>query len=200
MYTVHPSVTHLQAILRNLPTTTGKSLDQWLESIAQSGLKAKAEQVAWLKQHGIGGITAQFIALIALGEEVETTEEDYLKAAHKYVEEMYAAGKAHLRPMHDALITLALSSQPDIKISPCKTIIPLYRNHVIAQIKPSTKTRIDLGLSLRSLPEKHSGRLIEAGGLTKGDRITHRIEIHSLSDIDDEVALWLRRAYELDRS
>jgi hypothetical protein len=35
-----------------------------------------------------------------------------------------------------------------VKACPCKTIVPLYRRHVIAQIKPATRTRIDFGLAL----------------------------------------------------
>lgn len=40
--------------------------------------------------------------------------------------------------------------------------------------------------------------MIDTGGFTKKDRITHRIEITSLQDIDDEVKHWLRMAYEMD--
>ena len=68
---------------------------------------------------------------------------------------------------------------------------------VFAQIKPTTRTRIDLGLALKGT--KVSKRLIDTGGLAKKDRITHRIEITSLKDIDAEVKKWLRIAHEMDR-
>ena len=74
--------------------------------------------------------------------------------------------------------------------------MPLYRNHVFAQIKPTTRTRIDFGLALGAT--KAPRRIIETGGFKKGDRITHRIEITSKSDIDHEVKRWLKKAYELD--
>jgi hypothetical protein len=74
--------------------------------------------------------------------------------------------------------------------------VAIYRNHVIAQIKPSARTRIDFGLALKDTPAK--GRLIETGGLAKKDRITHRVEIASLDDVDAFVEKWLRRAYEMD--
>ncbi|MBZ5536331.1 MAG: DUF5655 domain-containing protein [Acidobacteriia bacterium] len=83
-----------------------------------------------------------------------------------------------------------------MKASPSKTIVPLYRNHVFAEIKPATRTRIDLGFALRDL--KARGRLIDTGGLAKKDRITHRIPIAKLEEIDDEVKHWLKIAYELD--
>ena len=65
-----------------------------------------------------------------------------------------------------------------------------------SQIKPTTQTRIDLGFALKDL--KATGRLIDTGGFAKKDRITHRIPITSVKDIDDEVKRWLKHAYELD--
>lgn len=41
-------------------------------------------------------------------------------------------------------------------------------------------------------------RLVDTGGMAKKDRITHRIELKSLDDIDAEVATWLKTAYDLD--
>ena len=70
------------------------------------------------------------------------------------------------------------------------------RHHVFAQIKPTTQTRIDLGLALGNM--KTPKRLINTGGLEKKDRITHRIPIAALAEIDDEVSRWLKVAYDLD--
>ena len=42
-------------------------------------------------------------------------------------------------------------------------------------------------------------RLINTGGLKKGDRITHRIEVTSLADIDEDLMRWLERAHDMDR-
>jgi hypothetical protein len=40
--------------------------------------------------------------------------------------------------------------------------------------------------------------LIDTGGREKGDRITHRIEVTRLEDVDDGLRRWLKRAYDLD--
>ena len=74
--------------------------------------------------------------------------------------------------------------------------MPLYRNHVIAQIKPTTRTRIDFGFALGT--RKATGRLIDTGGFAKKDRITHRIPITAPKDIDAEVRKWLKVAYDRD--
>jgi predicted GTPase len=81
-------------------------------------------------------------------------------------------------------------------VCPCQTMVPFYRNHVFGQIKPSTRDRIDLGLALKDT--KVPKRLIDTGGFAKKDRITHRIEINSVNDIDDEVKRWLKKAYDMD--
>ena len=114
---------------------------------------------------------------------------------------MYAGTKAGLRPIHDRLIALGRSLGKDVRICPCQTIVPLYREHVFAQIKPGTRTRIDFGLALAPLikaKEKLPARLIDTGGFKKKDRITHRIAIESIDDIDKEVERWAKRAYALD--
>ncbi len=120
----------------------------------------------------------------------------YLKEAPTLVEAMYAGGKAGLRPLHDMLEQLAWSLGEDIKLCPAKTIVPIYREHVIAQIKPTTRTRIDFGLALGSM--KGTGRLLETGGFARKDRITHRVEITAPEDVTAEVRHWLTLAYERD--
>src|SRR5213078_1633509 len=101
------------------------------------------------------------------------------------VENMYSGPKSGLRPIYDALLKVGLKTGKDVKACPCKTIVPLYRNHVFAQIKPTTNKRVDIGFALGDM--KPTGRLIDTGGFAKKDRITHRIPLESTKDIDDEV-------------
>jgi hypothetical protein len=76
-------------------------------------------------------------------------------------------------------------------------MIPFYRNHVIAQIKPATNTRVDFGFSLGA-DVPFTSRLKDTGGLKKKDRITHKVEITSLAEIDAQVKKWLQAAYSRD--
>lgn len=81
-------------------------------------------------------------------------------------------------------------------------MFPPFRKHVFAQIKPSTRTRMDFGLALGALVKVGSrlpDRLIDTGGFQKKDRVTHRIALASPGEIDDEVRHWMKAAYELDR-
>ena len=126
--------------------------------------------------------------------------EKYLAAAAKYVEEQYAGKKEALRPIYESILQLAGELGSDVKACPCKTIVPLYREHVFAQIKPTTNTRVDLGLALTHFKRKLPKRVVDTGGLAKKDRITHRIELKTIEDIDDEVEEWLKTAYLLDKT
>jgi hypothetical protein len=200
LYSVHPSIAYAHAIIANLPKTTGRSIEEWDRLVKEEGPASEKERREWLKkQYQLGGTTAWMIAEYAEGKGGESTDPAvYLKMAAEYVEAMYVDSKAALRPIHDALIKLGTSLGKDVKVCPCQTIVPLYRHHVFAQIKPSTRTRIDLGFALKGCTKALPQRLIDTGGLKKGDRITHRIPISSVNDIDAEVKEWLKIAYDLD--
>jgi hypothetical protein len=199
IYDVHPSVAMVQKWLAGLKEETGRSMEEWLALVKKEGPKDERSQREWLKtKHKIGTNKASWIAERAEGKGWEDTPEAYLKAAIQYVEEQYRGPKEKLRPIFDELLTLGKSIGSDVKACPCRTIVPLYREHVFAQIKPTTNSRIDLGFALTHYKGKLPKRLIDTGGLAKKDRITHRIEITAAEQIDGEVKKWLKTAYDLD--
>jgi hypothetical protein len=176
LYGVHPSVAMVQKWLAELKEETGRSLEEWLTLVNQEGPKDEKSRREWLKSwHKLGTNKASWIAERAEGKSWEDTPEAYLKAAVKYVEEQYAGPKGKLQPIFDELLKLGKSLGDDVKACPCKTIVPLYRQHVFAQIKPATNSRIDLGFALTHYKGKLPKRMINTGGLAKKDRITHRI-------------------------
>jgi len=198
-YDVHPSVAMVQKWLAELKEETGRCMEEWLALVKKEGPKDEKSRRDWLKtKHKIGTNKASWIAERAEGKGWEDTPEAYLKAAVEYVEEQYAGPKEKLRPIFDELLTLGKSLGSDVKACPCRTIVPLYREHVFAQIKPTTNSRIDLGFALTHYKGKLPKRLIDTGGLMKKDRITHRIEITAAEQIDGEVKKWLKTAYDLD--
>lgn len=197
-YDVHPSVRMLESVIDGMQEKTGRSLEQWVDLVNKKGPKDHKERLAWLKsEHGLGTNYASWIAGQSAGktEDFETADE-YLSHAQDYVDQMYAGTKEPLREIYDEILTFARKLGKDIGVSPCRTIVPIYRNHVIAQIKPATRTRIDLGLALKDT--KTPKGLINTGGFEKKDRISHRIEIASVEDFDDEAKRWMKTAYDMD--
>lgn len=204
-YDVHPGVKQMQEWIASLPAKTGRSIREWVRFIREEGPKEERAAIAWLKaEHGQGTNTAWWLAERAFAKDLAFMDDDparYLEAAGGYVEAQYAGKKAGLRPIYDRLYALARSLGKEAKLCPCTTIVPVYRSHVIAQIKPTTNTRVDFGLALGPVMragKKMPGRLIDTGGYEKKDRITHRIALGSAEEVDEFVARWARRAYELD--
>jgi Domain of unknown function (DUF5655)/Domain of unknown function (DUF4287) len=196
-YDVHPGVAMVQNIMAGMKQKTGRSVEEWIHLIEKQAPAGEKERRAWLKEkHGLGMNYAWWLAERSLGKGDDGNPETYLKQAEEYVTNMFSGPKAALRPIYDALLKLGRSMGEDVRVCPCQTIVPFYRKHVFAQIKPTTQTRIDLGLALKDM--KTPKRLIDTGGFEKKDRITRRIEISSLSDIDDEVKRWLAKAYDMD--
>ena len=199
IYGVHPGVLTTQKWIASLKATTGRSLDEWLALVAKKAPKDEAGRRDWLKkEHGLGTNAASWMAERSFGKGLEAGDPAlYLKAAEADVEAMFTGKRAALRPLFDALLKLGLAAGKDVKACPCKTIVPFYRKHVFAQIKPATHTRIDFGLALGDT-KKTPKRLLDTGGFAKKDRITHRFEISTLGDIDAEVKRWLKTAYDRD--
>jgi len=200
LYDVHPGVAMVQKWVAELNSKTGRSLEEWIALVKKEGPKDEKSRRAWLKsKHKFGTNGAWWIAERAGGKGgEEDTPEAYLKVAARYVEEQYAGPKEKLRPVCDELLELGKSLGGDVKACPCKTIVPLYRQHVFAQIKTTTNSRVDLGLALTHYKGKLPKRIIATGGLAKKDRITHRMEITTVEEVDGEVKKWLKTAYDLD--
>lgn len=195
---IHPGVARGKTQIEGMAAKTGRSAEAWAEHLCANGPEERKAQIRWLKQEcGLGGNYAELVALVAAGEGAERYDEEaYLSAAAGYVDALYAGKREPLRSLYQQLLERGYRLGEDVRACPCKTFVPLYRRHVFAQIKPTTLTRIDLGLALGDTPP--TGRLLSTGGLEKGDRITHRIEVRTAADVDAELSEWLRRAYEAD--
>ena len=189
-YDMHPSM--------QMKAKTGRSLEEWLRFVNSKGPTGEKERRNWLKtEHGLGTNYAGWIAARSIGkEDADENPDQYLRHAQDYVDNMFAGPKEHLREIYDEILSYAKTLGKDVRVSPCQTIVPIYRSHVIAQVKPTTRTRLDLGLALKDTEAPK--RLIETGGFAKKDRITHRIEITKPADFDAEARRWLRTAYDMD--
>lgn len=200
LYGVSPSVFAFQKWAAGLKGKTGRSLEEWIALVNRQGPQEAQARAEWLKRkHKFTTFNAAWIAERADGRPGDHDDpQTYLQAAVQYVEDQYSGPREKLRSIYNRLLALGRSLGKDVKACPCKTIVPLYRRHVFAQIKPATNTRVDLGLCLAHYRGRLAGRIVDTGGAAKKDRITHRIEVKSLADIDGELKAWLATAYELD--
>jgi hypothetical protein len=192
VYTMHPGFAMEEAGIRLLKERTGRTLEEWVGIVKKTGPGTEKERIAWLKEaHGITTNYALWIAKrVDGGGSAEAYDPDAM------VEAMFAGKKAGLRPIYDEMLRLGFELGKDVRVCPSKTMVPFYRKHVFAQVKPAAATRVDVGFAFGEM--KPAGRLISTGGFEKGDRITHRIPVAAAGEIDTEVKKWLKRAYEAD--
>jgi hypothetical protein len=179
-----------EAIARNLPEKTGRSFEEWVALTRKDGPSERKEMIAWLKtRHELGTVTANFIAAEAAGRSIvdEYADEGAL------LDGMYSGERAALRPLYDGLAAAGRKLGKDVVLTVCKTYVGMRRARQFAILKPTTRTRVDLGLVLPNV--KPQGRLVKAGSIGN-DRMTHRLEITTKKEIDATVKDWLKAAYD----
>lgn len=173
----------LQTMISNMPEKTGKSLQEWKVILKQKNLAKHGEAMKFLK--GEYSVTHGFAnTIIHLSKESTEDASDLVTSQYK--------GKEALMPIYDKLISVVLDFGSDVVKTPKKTSVSIIRKKQFALIKPATKTRIDLGLKLKDKPI--TNRLGNSGPF--GTMCTHRVQLTSVAEVDDELVNWLKEAYE----
>ena len=170
-------------MISNFPERTGRSLDEWVALIRASGKTRHGEVMTMLKtEYGMSHGFANFAAITALKAD-DAPEGDEL------VEAMYAGPKATLRPLHEAVVSVARSFGDDVELAPKKAYVSLRRKKQFGMVGPGPGGRLEIGFNL---PGVDGGERLEP---TTG-MCTHRVRIAADAEFDDELVGWLRRAYE----
>ena len=165
---------------------TGEPLEHWIKVVESARLDKHKAIIDYLKsEHGFTHGFANFVALKARKSDAGSIDDDTL------LENQYK-GKETLKPIYDKLVAEIMKFGKDITKTPKKDSVSLIRKKQFALIKPATKTRVDLGLKLKDKPEE--GRLGSSGPF--GTMCTHRVQLTSVDEVDDEVLSWIKEAYE----
>lgn len=173
------------AMIANLEAKTGKSLDEWVALARASGHARHGALVTWLKAaHGLGHGYASLVAHKTFASDAGSTDDAAL------VEAMFAGPKAAMRPVYDRVAAI-VSDLDGAGFAPKKGYVSFRRSKQFGLAQPSTKDRLDLGLTLKGV--EPSGRL-EAAGSWNG-MVTHRVRIGSVDEVDPEVEGWIRQAW-----
>jgi hypothetical protein len=175
-------------MIANMKEKTGKTLEQWIALAKKSGAEKHGQVVSHLKsEHGLTHGYANLVAHKYLKSDADSAEGggDALVAAQ------YAGDKAAMKPIYDALIKTVSAFGKDVEVAPKKTYVSLRRNKQFALIQPSTKSRVDLGINLKTEPA--AGRLEKSGSFNA--MVSHRVKLEKPGDIDADVKAWLKKAY-----
>ena len=100
-------------------------------------------------------------------------------------------GKEALIPIYQSVVDYCRGLGSDVSIAPKKTSVSVIRKRQFALIRAATKTRIDLGLKIKDKPT--TSRLENSGPF--GTMCTHRVQISSVGEVDEELKAWLKEAY-----
>ncbi len=173
-------------MIANLKTKTGHTLEEWQDLIKTNGLIKHGEIVKFLKEeHNVTHGYATSIASKALG-----TDSASIADADLLINTQYK-GKEHLRVLYDKLISEINKFNGDFEISPKKAYVSLRRKKQFVTLTPASKTRFEIGFNLKG---------VEAQGKLEAEKpmsmCSHKINLTSLSDIDQEVIDWIKMAFE----
>lgn len=172
----------LKKMISNMPEKTGKSLEEWKKILKKQSFEKHSQGVNFLKTtyqvtHGFAN------TIVTLSKKEPSTENDLVAIQYE--------GKEQLVPIYDKLLIFVKSLGKDITITPKKGSVSIIRKRQFLLIKPATKTRIDLGFKLKD--KATTERLEDSGPF--GTMCTHRVQITSLDQLNDELKSWIQEAY-----
>jgi hypothetical protein len=175
------------SIAERLLRQTGHDIAWWNETIrAQDGIGDEASLRAWLAEHEVTGYQQMLLVMETFGY-----PQFLLASADELIDGQYADREA-LRPILDAVLTAA-AGLGEVEVQARKTYTTLLTpRRTFAAVRPTTKTRVDLGLRLDGVTP--GGRLLD-GRNTAGGSVNLRLPLTSVDDLDDEAVDLLRRAY-----
>jgi len=173
--------------LSNIEKRTGKTLAQLAKIIQSSGLTRHGEIVAMLKQDlGMGHGDANTLVHVTKAQSVVSAT----PASADVLDDIYAGSKAHLRPIHDAMMTAIRTFGP-FEIAPKKGYVSLRGKKQFAMIGPATNTQVEIGLNMKGV--KGTSRLVEQ---KPGGMCQYKVRVADQREVDAQLIAWIRQAYD----
>ena len=171
--------------IRVLKKQSGKGLDYWNKRVHNENFKDEDGLRAWLTEQGVTGYAANLLVMEQFGYP------DWVSASADELVEGQYADRLHLRPIYDAIIN-AVSEFGEFTIQTRKTYVSLLTSRrTFARVRPSTKSRVDVGLRLEG--QTPGGRLRPC---KMQETMQVQIGLTSLNQLDTDAINWLRLAYK----
>jgi len=174
---------------RLLESRTGQDVAAWNERIAADAPQNRADEPAlrkWLSAQGVTGYAQALLVWETLGY-----PEFLVADADELIARQYA-DRPHLRPIFDAVLAALPALPGPVTVQARGTLVSMVSpRRTFAVLKPTTKSRVDLGLRLDTTPP--GGRIRPARDLGQA---TVRIPLMTPGEVDDEVRAWLTKAYD----
>lgn len=183
--------------LRNIQARTGRTIADLQAAVAATGLAKHGERRSWLmEQFKLGYGDANTVVhcmgqpLPALGEAEAPQAPWAAEAGGDAADKLYVGPKAHLRPVHDAVMAVVRGFGP-FETAPKKTYLSLRRQKQFAMLGPATKDLVEIGLNAKGLPEHPRLKQLPPGGMCQATT-----RIGSPAEVDATLKAWLRQAFD----
>jgi hypothetical protein len=182
--------------LRNIQTKTGRSLAELHQAVMATGLQKTGERRAWLMNefklgYGDANAVALFMGkpLPLLDGAATPPAQPNAAGLQGVLDVLYAGPKAHLRPLHEAVMKLAQACG-EFEIAPKKTYLSLRRKKQFAMLGPATQDSIELGLNIKSNLSSPRLKPLPAGGMCN-----YTVRFSLKAEVNAEVKAWLEQAF-----
>ena len=179
----------IQTQIDNIQKKTGKSLDELAAMAKKSGLTKHGELRDMFKEKlGLGHGDANALVHTILQSDGTRAAEG--KNEDAVLDEIYSGAKAGFRPIHEALIK-HIDRFGEYEVVPKKGYVSLRRQKQFAMIGPKTNTRFEVGINAKDF--KKNSRLAEQ---PKGSMCNYIVSLTAVDQVDAELIVWLKSAYE----
>lgn len=177
--------------IANIEKKTGKSLDALRKALEGAGKTKHGELRSWaMETFNLGYGDANTLVHIAMksdgksaAEAAGATDEDVLNA-------IYAGKKAHLRPIHEALMA-AIDGFGEFEVAPKKGYVSLRRKKQFAMLGPKTNDRFELGLNIKGAAVNDRAKPVPPGGMCQ-----YIVALSDSSEVDSDVIALAKQAYD----
>lgn len=171
--------------LRVLVQQTGQGVAYWNEQVREAAVEDEAGLRAWLRGEGVTGYAATLLVMERFGYP------DFVTASADELIDGQYADRPHLRPIYEAIIA-AVAEMGEFAVQSRKSYVSLLTpRRTFARVRPSTKSRVDVGLRLEG--QEAGGRLLPSN-FQKTMRL--QVSLTSPDELDEEALRWLQRAYD----
>ncbi len=176
----------LAAQLRNIEDKIAHPLEDIRDKMLASGLVKHGELRTFaMDTFGLGYGDANSLARYALN-----TRGQAAAAGVNALSQIYPPKKAHLLPIHEALVS-AMASWGEYEAAPKKAYVSFRRKKQFAMLGPKTNDRAELGINLKEEVGSNRIERQKPGGMCQ-----YAVSLSRPEDLDGEVLAVLRQAFD----
>jgi len=133
-----------QTMIDNMKKNTGKTLEDWIDTVSKQGLEKHGDIISFLKeQHALTHGFANLIAHKAKGSDAGSAENQDDLITKQYL------GKEHFQPLYEKLITEIRKFGNDIEIAPKNAYVSVRRKNSSPCCSPLPKHGLRSELTLK---------------------------------------------------